>query len=270
MIVDSRIEISDVFFIRKKREILKDISWTIKEGERWALIGPNGSGKSTLLSILAGIQWASKGTINFFGNRYGYCYLPDIKKKIFLFQPILQEHLMQDDLTATDIVCTGFTQTLGLYQKIDSDILHKAINYLKDAGLDYLKNQEFRLLSSGEKRRVLFLREKFMNTRLMVFDEPFENLDLTAREKFLLMINNYLKSNDNKKTVIFVSHRLEEIPPEINKVFLLKDGTCFAQGEKDSLFSSKKISALYDWPIHVEKRDGRYYTLVQNFSNEKQ
>ncbi len=253
------LELVDVSFVRKRRPILQHLNWRILPGEKWALIGPNGSGKSTLLSIIAGLQWMTTGAVSVLGQRFGQCYLPDIQRQIYLFQPNWQEHLLQRDLSSLEIVCSGFTKTLGLFQNIPEPVLARGRLFLAEAGLEAIADQQFQLLSSGEKRRVVYLRSRFSDAQLYVLDEPFENLDLPSRERLLHVMEGQLNS---AKPVILVTHRLDEIPPQISHIFLLKQGECLAQGKKQDIFTSELMSSLYDWPVRIEEQNGRFYAMT--------
>src|SRR5512137_2633517 len=100
------VKLKNIRFERSGRAILDDISWTIEQGQHWALLGANGSGKTTLLKIITGYEWPTDGTVEVFGQQYGQCNLPELRKHIGWVSTAIENKLPQDD-SAIEIVASG-------------------------------------------------------------------------------------------------------------------------------------------------------------------
>ncbi|MFA6241004.1 MAG: ATP-binding cassette domain-containing protein, partial [Candidatus Hydrogenedentales bacterium] len=110
------VELRDITFVRKGRRILDRVSWTIRQGEHWALIGANGSGKTTLLKIVTGYEWASEGSVSVLERVFGKCDIRELRKTIGWVSSSLESRLPHED-TALSIVESGLEATLGIYRR---------------------------------------------------------------------------------------------------------------------------------------------------------
>ena len=114
------IELEDVSFCRKERQILSDISWRIDAGSHWALLGANGCGKTTLLKILTGYEWPTFGSVRVLGERFGICDLGRLRKLIGWVSSAMTHRLPAQD-TAVEIVASGLDASIGLYRHVTDD-----------------------------------------------------------------------------------------------------------------------------------------------------
>ena len=110
-------------------------------------------------------------------------------------------------------------------------------------------------MSTGEARRVLIARALVTDPRALLLDEPTAGLDLVARRRFLETLRRIAARG---KTVILVTHHVEEVLPEIGRVILLRDGRVFRDGPKQDVLTTQILSALYDTPVQVREREGYY------------
>jgi len=125
------------------------------------------------------------------------------------------------------------------------------------ARLDAAHLAERRLdeMSTGEARRVLIARALVTGPRALVLDEPTSGLDLVARGRFLESVRRVARDGT---TIVLVTHHVEEIVPEINRVVLLQRGRVAAAGSKAEMLTSERLSAIFGAPIALERRDGYY------------
>lgn len=256
----SLLKSDNISFYRSDRKILHRVNFSVNSDEKWVILGANGSGKSTLLKIFAGYEWPSEGSSLFENISYQKYPVTRIREIVHLFQPALQEALIQKNLTTFDIIATGVLRTLGMYGVISKSAQNRIHEILKQEKMDHLLDQSFSLLSSGEKRKVILMRSMVAHPELLLLDEPFENLDLPAREKTMDMVESMDKRISTLKGMILVTHRLEDIPVSFSHVLLLKNGQVFNAGLKNELIQSDTISNLYDWPVDVYERNGRYFS----------
>ena len=193
------------------RTILNDISWTINEGECWALTGRNGSGKSTLLSLIsADNPQAYACDISLFGRQRGTGEtIWDIKRRIGYVSPEMHRSY-QRNLPAVQIVASGLKDTVGLYVRPNGEEKEQCRRWLRVFGLEGKEEQPFLTMSSGEQRLVLLARAFVKEPALLILDEPMHGLDDHNVQMVKSIINNYCKQPG--KTLIMVTHYEEELP----------------------------------------------------------
>lgn len=214
------IQMSNLDIVYDHRIIAQNIDWEIKKGEKWALSGPNGSGKSTLLSYIFADnpQAYSKNLILFDRKRGTGESIWDIKKRIGFTSS--EMHLYyQENVESLKVVESGFFDSIGLFRKSTSEQSEIAQYVMRFLGISSLENRSFLTLSSGEQRLVLFARSIIKNPDLLILDEPFHGLDDKNKQRCLQLIDSYC--NQPNKSLIFVTHRKEEIPKNITHFKIL-------------------------------------------------
>lgn len=205
-----------------ERIILKDLDWTVLNGEKWALSGQNGAGKSTLLSLVCADNPQSYACdIALFGNPRGSGEsIWDIKKHIGYVSPELHRSY-QRDLPAIRIVASGLMDSVGLYVKPKDEDLDICRFWMKVFGLEGKEEAGFLKLSSGEQRLVLLARAFVKDPELLILDEPLHGLDNVNRRLVKDVIEAFCKRKN--KTMIMVTHYKEELPACIDhSIFLIR------------------------------------------------
>ncbi|QMU28294.1 ATP-binding cassette domain-containing protein [Adhaeribacter radiodurans] len=202
--------------------ILDNITWTVRKGEKWALVGPNGSGKTTLLSLIyADNPQAFANKIVLFDHRKGSGEsIWDIKKRIGFVSPELHLYFRQP-LTGNEVAATGFTDTLTRPRQltdVQSQLIQEHFSFFNR--LDLL-NKPFLQLSAGEQRLVLLIRSLVKNPDLIIWDEPFQGLSPEYTEMATDLLSIYC---DNGTTLILVSHYDHEIPDFVPNYLYLEQG----------------------------------------------
>ncbi|MBQ9076676.1 MAG: ATP-binding cassette domain-containing protein [Muribaculaceae bacterium] len=193
------------------REILRDVSWTVRAGECWALAGPNGSGKSTLLSLVhADNPQGYSNDIVLFDRRRGTGEsIWDIKRRIGYISP--EMHLYFNGLgSVLSIIAQGLNDTVGDYVMLRDSQIAKAKEWMEALHIGHLAERRFNTLSSGEQRLVLLARTFIRHPRLLILDEPLHGLD-AARKRSVRAIINGLVARE-RITLIYVTHYLPEVP----------------------------------------------------------
>lgn len=214
------VKMKNIDVIYKNQTVLQSINWEIKRGEKWALLGANGSGKSTLISYIFAdnpISY-SKKLILFDRKRGTGESIWDIKQRIGFTSSEMHLYYRQN-ITCKQVVESGFFDSVGLWKKCTKQQIILT-DYLFDLfHIDHLKNDFFLRTSSGEQRLILFVRSLVKNPELLILDEPFHGLDDKNKNRCLQIIEAYNKQPN--KSLIFVTHQLEEIPSSINLFFRL-------------------------------------------------
>lgn len=203
--------------------VLKNISWTVAKGEKWALLGPNGAGKSTLLSLINGDNpQAYANHIFLFDRRRGSGEsIWEIKQRIGFVSPELHQYFTARD-SCLEIVLSGFFDTIGLYRKYSAEQQSLALSWLELLHLDPLKDALFSTLPAGKQRLVLLLRALVKNPPLLILDEPCQGLDEAQKAEFKFVVEEICGRKD--KTLIYVTHYTEEIPACVTKILRLNAG----------------------------------------------
>ena len=206
----------DVTIRYGNRTILDRLSWTIRQGEHWALQGRNGSGKSTLLSLICADNPQSYACdITLFGHQRGSGEsIWDIKRRIGYVSPELHRSY-QRNLPALSIVASGLKDTVGLYARATDEDKQQCLKWMQRFGIEQLAQRAFTQLSSGEQRLILVCRAFVKNPDLLIFDEPMHGLDMPRQQLVKDIINDYC--SDPQKTLIMVTHYDEELPSCINR-----------------------------------------------------
>ena len=216
------IDMKNVCIRYGERTILKDLNWTVCNGERWALSGQNGSGKSTLLSLVCADNPQSYACdITLFDRPRGSGEsIWDIKKHIGYVSPEMHRSYKRN-LPAIRIVASGLMDSIGLYAIPDPQDYDKCRWWLDIFGIGHLADKPFLQLSSGEQRLVLLARAFVKDPPLLILDEPLHGLDLWNRRLTKDIIETFCQRKG--KTLIMVTHYQEELPNIItNQLFLKK------------------------------------------------
>ena len=218
--------------IRYDRTILNDITWEVRKGERWSLSGPNGSGKSTLLSLVnADNPQAYANNIYLFDRKRGTGEsIWDIKRRTGFISPELHLYF-EKGITSFDVVASGLFDTIGLFRQINeqqSALVSKWIRLLK---IENLQTRFLHQLSNSEQRLVLLARALVKNPPLLILDEPCQGLDEEQVRLFIDIINEICLSGN--KTLIYVSHYKDEVPPCVTKFIGLENGTIIERNNSE-------------------------------------
>ena len=211
---------------------IKDINLNIEEGEIVAIIGHTGSGKSTLIQHMNGLFKADRGKVYYKGTDIweNKKNIRNIRFKIGLcFQ--YPEYQLFEETVFKDIAFGP--KNMGLSEE---EIKQRVLNAAKYMEIpeEYLDMSPFDL-SGGEKRRVAMAGILAVDPDVLVLDEPTSGLDPKGRETLFNIINNYQQQTG--KTVIFVSHSMEDVAKIAQRVLVISKGTIAMQGSVDEIFS---------------------------------
>ena len=210
------IELNDVSISYGRRTILDHVSWTVRNGERWALLGENGSGKSTLLSLICADNPQSYAcNISLFGRKRGSGEsIWDIKRHIGYVSPEMHRSY-QRAIPAVNVAASGLKDTVGLYVRPTEQEKEQCRWWLDLFGVGHLSDRIFTTLSSGEQRLVLLARAFVKDPELLILDEPLHGLDLHNRRMVRDIIDTFCRREG--KTLIMVTHYEDELPQCIDR-----------------------------------------------------
>ncbi len=204
-----------------KRTIIRDLQWTVLEGERWALSGENGAGKSTLLSLVSADNPQGYACdIELFGHKRGQGEsIWEIKRHIGYVSPEMHR-AYRKDIPAIHVVASGLFDTIGLYTHPKSEQTEICMKWMRIFGISNLAQRSFLRLSSGEQRLCLLVRAFVKDPELLILDEPMHGLD----EKHACLVRAIIDAFVRRphKTLLMVTHFPQELPSCINRHLELK------------------------------------------------
>jgi molybdate transport system ATP-binding protein len=205
------------------KRILDDVTWTMRRGENWGLAGPNGSGKTTLLSLIQGDNpQAYAVDIRLFGVQPESTQtLWSLRRKIGWLSPEFHMHY-PPGWSCLDVVCSGFFNTVGLYEPCATRHRAAARGWLRRFGLAERAEKSFGELSLGDQRLVLLARAVVKKPKLLVLDEPCQGLDAAHRLSILAAVDRLI--GQTGASLIFVTHHAREMPECVTHMLELKAG----------------------------------------------
>lgn len=254
------VDLRGVGLLRSGRVILDDLSWRMNPGEHWAVIGANGSGKTTLLRIVGGILFPSRGAASVLGARFGSSDLLRLRQRIGWVGPALLGRMPPGE-RLHDIVASGFRATFGLVYELGPDDDRRVNAALERVGLSGRGDSEFGVLSQGEQQRALFARSLLTGPELYILDEACSGLDLPARETFLGVVEEVMRTGE--AGVVMVTHHIEEIPPGITHALVLRNGSVLASGPVGEVVTGPVLTEAFGMAVEVDRADGRFWARMR-------
>jgi iron complex transport system ATP-binding protein len=254
------LEISNLHIERSGIKILDDISWRVERGQHWAILGANGSGKTSLLSALTGYLMPTSGEIFLLGKVYGQSDWRELRKQIGIVSSSVRQ-MMADDEPAIETVASGKYAMIDFWGKISRTEKAQALKLLRQVECEYLAERPWRVLSQGERQRVLIGRALMAKPRVLILDEPCAGLDPAAREHFLQFLQR-LGARKNSPTLVLVTHHVEEIMPVFSHLLVLKNGKVLAAGKKSAVLNSKNLSSAFAIQMKLQRTENRYALAV--------
>ncbi len=253
---------SDVSLQKNKQLILSSIDWEIKTNEHWAILGLNGSGKTSLLNILNGYHFPTTGEVTVLGNLFGKTNLPELRKQIGFVSSSLDRFAdIINNETVERVVVSGKFASFSLHELVSKSDWERASKLLSELRLSNLSGKLFNLLSQGEQRRVLIARTLMSKPKILILDEPCSGLDVRSREEVLLLVKEIIKSDCH---VIYVTHHIEELVPEISHVLLLHNGKIIHSGTKESSLTDAFLTETFEVPVKVSWENERPSLTIQD------
>jgi len=253
------IEIKNATVWRGATRVFHDFSLTIGQHERVAILGPNGAGKTTLLKViyreLYPVVQEDSRVLILGRDRWDVW---ELREHIGMLSPDLQTGFTPN-ATVLDVIVSGFFSSIGVHYQLRRHLqpsqLEKSREVMARLGLDEFVDREFGTLSTGQQRRCLLGRALVHDPDTFIFDEPTSGLDLSAGFDYLARIRALARRG---KSLVVVTHHLAEIPPEIERVIILKNGAVHADGDKKSVLTADVLGDLYGISLRVAEIDGHF------------
>ena len=252
------IELGGVSVVRGDATLLDDITWQVREGERWVLLGPNGAGKTTLLSVVSTNMFPSAGTVGVLGETVGSVDVFELRPRIGLTSAALADRIPRHE-KVVDLIISASYAVVGRWREEYDEVDHKRAEQLMgEVGVAHLAERRFGTLSEGERKRVQIARALMADPELLLLDEPAAGLDLGGRED-LVSTMQAVAEDPTAPTTVMVSHHVEEIPPGFTHVMMLRRGRITAMGPVDQVLTADRLSQTFGMPLQLHEVDGRWY-----------
>ncbi|MDA8342496.1 MAG: ATP-binding cassette domain-containing protein [Actinomycetota bacterium] len=253
------VRLAGVSVVRDGVALLDRCDLEVGPGQRWAVLGPNGSGKTTLLRVAGAALWPTSGTVEVLGHRLGTVDLRALRERIGLVSAAVSRAI-RPTLAARDVVLTGRHAALETWwHEYGGDDVAEANELLAQAGMPAtVGDRPFGLLSEGERQQVLIARARMGRSDLLLFDEPAAGLDLGARERLVAHLDT-LAADPSVPPLVLVTHHVEELPPGITHVALVRSGRIVAAGEAAEVLAGGPMSACFGLDVEIGRSGGRWW-----------
>jgi len=162
------------------------------------------------------------------------------------------------DIKGRELVLSGFFGSIGIWPNhhVLPEMESATAQAMARLEVTHLANRWLDELSSGEARRLLIARALIHNPSTLLLDEPTTSLDLPSLREVRHQLRNLAQSGVG---LLLVTHHLDDIIPEIDRVILLKNGQVFLDGRKQQVLTSQSLSTTFGVPVDIVQRDGFYH-----------
>ena len=239
--------------------VLRDFSLSIGQHEQVAVLGPNGSGKTTLLKTISRELRpvaSDHSWVKILGQEHWNVWA--LRKQIGLVSHDLQTGFAANS-SVLEAVLSGFFSSVGLDDQhraeLQADQLERAAAVISLLGLDSLAKRKYHTLSTGQQRRCLLGRALVHDPRTLIFDEPTSGLDMAASFDLLARVSELVQRG---RSLLWVTHHLNDIPMEIERVIILNNGAIVADGTKAEVLRAELLSEVYATRLKLVEVEGRY------------
>jgi iron complex transport system ATP-binding protein len=250
--------------------VLDSLTLSIRLGEHTAILGPNGAGKSTFIKLLTlqlyPLAEHAGAAIRVFGKDRWDVF--ELRSKLGIVSADLHDRFVHGNsngvLTGLDAVVSGFFATHGLFghQQVTEAMRRQAAVALERVDAARLARATLDTMSTGEARRVLIARALVHEPAALVLDEPTRGLDVVSRHQVMERVRELARQGT---TILLVTHHIDEIIPEIDRVVLLRRGRIDRDGTKADVLTGEALSHAFDAPLAVEERGGYFRCRVLGF-----
>jgi phospholipid/cholesterol/gamma-HCH transport system ATP-binding protein len=224
--------------------VLSDFNLKVKKGDNVVVIGKSGSGKSVLIKCIIGLMIPNSGTIKVFGEDVSKLSHEDLDKMRAKVGFLFQSNALYDSMTIRENL--EFPLRRHWIKDTKENMKDLVIQALTNVGLADTINMKPSELSGGMKKRIALARTLILKPKIILYDEPTSGLDpVTGKEISNLILEVQKKYNT---TSIIISHDLSCAKITANKIVILIDGKCYANGTFEELknISDIKVKQFFD------------------------
>jgi len=253
------IDIRNATIFRGSTRVFDNFSLTIEQQEHVAVLGPNGSGKTTLLKVVNREIYPvlnDDSWVRILGRSRWNVW--ELRSRIGVVSHDLQARY-RGTISGLDVVLSGYLSSVGVHgflaERISDAQKDAATQVMHDLGVESLAETPLAKMSTGQQRRCLLGRALVHDPDTLILDEPTAGLDLSASFDYLARIRDLVSKGKN---IVLVTHLLNEIPPDIERIVLLREGAIVADGPKEEVLTEENLLATYGTQIRLARVDGYY------------
>lgn len=228
----------------KHKNILQDISFNVRKGEVIGIIGPNGAGKTSLLRCLTNqdnfiLKYGVSGSISLKNKKIQHYNNKELAQNFAL---VMQMNNPIFSLSVNDVMKMGLLPHKSLFSFANDHDKAQIERALTKVGLSHAINNQFNQLSGGEQQRVLIARALVQATEILILDEPTNHLDVYYQHQILNLVSQL------GITVIMTVHDLNLASRYCSRLLLLEEGKLICDGDVDEVLSPSRLSAVFGLP----------------------
>jgi iron complex transport system ATP-binding protein len=253
------LEVRNASIFRGDTRVFCDFNLTIPQHQPVAILGPNGSGKTTLLKLMNRELYPvpdKASSVRILGRDRWNVW--ELRSRVGIVSHDLQASY-RPGTTGLDVVLSGFLSSIGIHgllrTRIGPEQRKRALVTLRELGAADLVEKPLAMMSTGQQRRCLLGRALVHDPDTLILDEPTTGLDLAATFDYQARIRRLARAGKN---LVLVSHSLGEIPPEIDRVILLRQGKIVADGRKNEVLTTENLQLTYGVDVRIAVVDGYY------------
>jgi iron complex transport system ATP-binding protein len=264
---DPIIQLSHLSSMRGGVRVLHDLSLTIARGQHTAILGPNGAGKSSLMRLLMleDRPLAVDGVppLQLFGK--ASWDLMELRQHLGVVTGDLDANFgwstSRGRVRGLEVALSGLFGSQGVFRNLDvTDAMRQqAADALQRVDAAHLASKPLNEMSAGERRRVLIARALVTRPDALLLDEPTTGLDFVARQRFMEAVRGLARAGT---TTIIVTHHVEEIVPEVERVVLLRDGRIAFDGTADAALTAEQLESVFGAPVVVSRSAGYFHVRL--------
>jgi len=231
------LEVKNIHKKYAQREVVNDVSFSVKAGEIVGLLGPNGAGKTTCFYITCGLVRSNKGEV--FLNHKSIGHMPMHKRANLGLGYLPQEPSIFRKLSVEDNIMAVLELNKSLPAKQRKNRLEELLSEFNVENVRHIKGIT---LSGGERRRVEIARSLAMDPKFMLLDEPFSGIDPISVGNIQEII---YQLRDKGIGILITDHNYREMLDTCNRSYVLNSGKIIAQGDKESILTNDDVKRVY-------------------------
>jgi len=259
--VPSFAELEGVSLCVGKKNLIRNLTLCVQPGNFLVVLGPNGAGKSTLLALLDATLKPSTGRVELFGrnpwegserDRAALRVRIGVVPQRTDFNPLIP-------LTVREVVAIGAFRGNAFSSRLSREDENRIDEAMERMGITGFAHRTYRSLSGGEQQKVQLARAIAQKPSLLLLDEPASGLDLRWQEYLTEIIAQL--SRTQSLSIVMTTHILSHVPTGCKRVVLMRDGCILFDGAAELALTSERLGELYDCPVEIIRREGRWHCL---------
>ena len=253
------LDIKNATIFRGATRVFDGFDLRIGQGEHVAILGPNGAGKTTLLKLINREIYPVQRTdssVKVLGRSDWNVWA--LRRQIGVVSDDLQARYRRTT-TGLDVVVSGYFSSIGTHGQLAGKVTpgkrEHALKTMAELGVAEFADVSLERMSTGQQRRCLLARSLVHEPATLVLDEPTSGLDLAASFDYLQRVRRLIAAG---RSIVLVTHHLNEIPLDVHRIVLLRDGQIVADGRKEDVLTEDNLVSTYGVAMSLVVVDGHY------------